>query len=61
MGHGFWLSKKRWKEVQGYLFEASDFDQPFSAASICDELEIPLDKLRRRLEDGIRLPREVAA
>lgn len=52
VGHGFWLSHKRLRATEQYLFSNDAPEHPFSAANICEHLGLPIAKLRERLRAG---------
>lgn len=52
VGHGVWLSRRAYRRLQRYFFRDETPAHLYSAASICEHLDLPLENLRTRLRDG---------
>lgn len=51
VGHGVWLSRRAYRRLQHYFFRDDTPEHLYSAASICEHLDLPLESLRARLRD----------
>lgn len=51
VGHGVWLSRRAYRRLQQYLFGDAAPDHFYSAANICEHLDLPLAGLRAHLRD----------
>ena len=52
VGHGVWLSRRAYRRLQRYFFRDDTPAHLYSAASICEHLDLPLENLRSQLRSG---------